>query len=320
MPVYLTSPWIPAEWIKAHGLEPRGIWSEESFRHNALPLSAGVCAFAEMVLRFAEAQPDSAVIFTTSCDQMRRGFDTALVRGHANAFLFNLPATQNPTTKQMLRSELERLGKFLEELGGHAPKPEALQHEMHQAGKARQSLLESTESSSARSYAIAVAQFHRSGLFEAPQTGVSDGKVPLALVGGPLPQAHCKILEDIEGVGGRVVLNATETGERSLQHASESDDAANPFDTLVNGVFENIVDVFQRPNTRLYSWLGPRLKSRNVRGILLWHFTSCDLWRAEAQTLRDVFGLPVLLLEAGTESGAAPRDVNRIQAFVEMLK
>ena len=42
-----------------------------------------------------------------------------------------------------------------------------------------------------------------------------------------------------------------------------------------------------------------------MRGIVLWHFTGCDLWRAEAQTLREAFGLPVLLLEAA-ENRAPP--------------
>jgi len=80
------------------------------------------------------------------------------------------------------------------------------------------------------------------------------------------------------------------------------------------------VDVFQRPNTRLYSWLKERLAARKVRGIVLWHFTGCDLWRAEAQTLRETFGLPVLPLEAGEAAGVTPRDANRLQAFVETLK
>jgi hypothetical protein len=57
-----------------------------------------------------------------------------------------------------------------------------------------------------------------------------------------------------------------------------------------------------------------------VRGIVLWHFTGCDLWRAEAQTFRETFGLPVLLLEASGEPGAAPREINRLQAFVETLR
>jgi len=93
-----------------------------------------------------------------------------------------------------------------------------------------------------------------------------------------------------------------------------------PFDALAGGWFENIIDVFQRPNARLYSWLKPRLLSRKTRGIVLWHFTGCDLWRAEAQSLREVFRLPLLLLEADEAAGISARDVNRLQAFVETLK
>ena len=116
------------------------------------------------------------------------------------------------------------------------------------------------------------------------------------------------------------MLNATENGERSLSPAFEFEAGANPLAVLVRGCCDNIVDVFQRPNTRLYSWLKPRLVSRHMRGIVLSHFTGCDLWRAEAQTLRETFDLPVLLLEAGGEPGTTPRDVNRIEAFVETLK
>jgi hypothetical protein len=93
-----------------------------------------------------------------------------------------------------------------------------------------------------------------------------------------------------------------------------------PIDAVARGYFENIVDVFQRPNTRLYSWLGGRLTARGVRGIVLWVHTGCDLWRAEAQTLRETFRLPVLLLEANEFSGGSPREANRIQAFVETFK
>jgi hypothetical protein len=53
---------------------------------------------------------------------------------------------------------------------------------------------------------------------------------------------------------------------------------------------------------------------------VFWHFTGCDLWRAEAQTLRESFGLLVLLLEASAEPGLAPRERTRLQAFVEMLR
>jgi hypothetical protein len=324
MRVFLSSPWIPAEWVRAHGLESRGIWFAENFQHGALPLSAGVCAFAENVVRFAETQPDSAVIFTTACDQLRRGFDAAAFHGLSRAFLFNLPATQTPAAKQIFRAELERLGRFLLGLGGHTPPPEILRREMLQTDEARRRLREAAPNASARSFAEAVARFHEDGIFSAPPAFAPGSHVPLALVGGPLSSADWNLLDAIETAGGRVALNATKTGERSLCPEFESESVRGAgdavTDALANGYFENITDVFQRPNSRLYSWLKPRLAGRHIRGIVLWHFTGCDLWRAEAQTLREVFGLPVLLLEAGETTGIQPRDVNRLQAFVEMLK
>lgn len=318
MRVFLASPWIPAEWVRAHGLEPRGIWSAEGFRHGAPPLSAGLCAFAENVVRFAETQPDAAVVFATACDQLRRGFDAVTFRGHSRAFLFNLPATQTLAAKQIYHAEVKRLGQFLLELGGSTPTPEMLRREMNQADEARRHLREAAPRATARSFAESVAQFHAGGGFSAPSRCAPGNNIPLALVGGPLSRVDWSLFNTIEAAGGRVALNAAKTGERSL--CPEFESGGDAFADLVAGYFEAIVDVFQRPNTRLYSWLKPRLVSRHIRGIVLWHFTGCDLWRAEAQSLREAFGLPVLLLEADEAAGIAPRDVNRLQAFVEMLK
>ena len=367
MRVFLTSPWIPAEWVRAHGLETRGIWFADSFRRDLPPLGAGVCAFAEDVVRFAEAQADAAVVFTTACDQLRRGFDETAFRGSSRVFLFNLPATQTPAAKQIYRAELDRLGGFLRELGGAAPEPERLRREMSQTDEARHRLREAAPAATARSLAEAVARFHEDGGLSAPAVAgrkceIRDPKsernpkpevppvevagdftvsgpeprnagfeyriaglrasdfesVPLALVGGPLARADWILFDGIEDAGGRVVLNATLSGERSL--APAFGDGADPFTLLAEGYFENIADVFRRPNSRLYAWLWPRLVSRRARGIILWCFTGCDLWRAERQSLREVLGLPVLLLEAGDAAGISPRDANRLQAFVETLK
>jgi len=320
MDVFLTSPWIPAEWIRAHGLTPRGIWSAENFQPGASPLSAGICAFAEAAVRFAEARTDSAVIFSTACDQMRRGFDTAILREQRHAFLFNLPATQTAVAKDIFRAELERLGQFLLTIGGRAPSPELLRQEMRQFDATRKRLLESVATNSPRGFAEAVARFHWDGTFSPTPPTAPTNQVSLALVGGPFFASHWKLLDEIEAAGGRVVLNATKTGERSLSPAFEFADDTKPFAALVHGYCDNIVGVFQRPNTRLYSWLKPRLASRQVRGIVLWHFTGCDLWRAEAESLREAFGLPVLLLEASDEPGNTPRELTRLQAFVETLK
>ncbi|MGD0411875.1 MAG: 2-hydroxyacyl-CoA dehydratase family protein [Verrucomicrobiota bacterium] len=366
MDVFLTSPWIPPEWVRAHGLQPRGLGSAENFPPGAQPLSAGICAFAEAAVRFAEARTDGAVIFSTACDQLRRGFDTAILRGQRRAFLFNLPATwQTAAAGRIFRSELERLGEFLCAVGGRAPSPEVLRQEMAQSSRTRERLIESAAASSPRGFAEAVARFHWDGAFWPPPPAAPAKQTPLALVGGPFLAPHWKWLDELEAAGGRIALNATEMGERSLspvfeleagadgmrQSSTVGRDSVEPkldfqgksqgstesrpavthpvtdafranhaFDALVRGYCENIVDVFQRPNTRLYSWLKTRLESRQARGIVLWLFTGCDLWRAEAQTLRETFGLPVLLLEAGAEPAAAPRELNRLQAFAETLR
>jgi hypothetical protein len=154
--------------------------------------------------------------------------------------------------------------------------------------------------------------------------------IPLAVVGGPLPRWQAHVLETMERAGGRVVLNATEAGERSLGtsaslsalsvNAGEHAGVPGLLRLLTRSWLDNCVDVFQRPNTRLYDWLKPRLTARKVRGIVLWHYVGCDLWRAEVQPLREAFGLPVLLLEAAEVAGDAPRQTGRIQAFLEALK
>lgn len=320
MRVFLTSPWIPPEWIRAHGLTPHGIWTDENLLHGAAPLTAGICAFAEAGVQFAQANPSSAVIFATACDQMRRGFDAALHYGNQRAFLFNLPATwQTQAARQLFRSELERLGQFLLALGGVTPSASCLRLELEKSNAARQRLLDLAPVSAAREFAEAMDQFHRDGSVLSLPENAKGNQVPLALVGGPFTEVHWKLLDEIESAGGRVVLNATETGERSLSPSFELGDS-DPFGAMADGYCNHMADVFQRPNTRLYSWLKTRLASRHVRGIVLWHFTGCDLWRAEAESLREAFGLPVLLLEAGGEAGNAARELTRLQAFVETLQ
>jgi 2-hydroxyglutaryl-CoA dehydratase, D-component len=327
MEVFYTSPWVPPEWIKAHGLEPRGIWLVRDFACEPLPLAAGVCAFANAAVRLAERQTERAVVFTTHCDQLRRGFDAVPGAAQSRAFLFNLPATwQTPVAERIYSDELRRLSRFLVGLGGQAPAASALVEIIRQYGQARQRLLEAAPWCPARAYAEAVARFHLDGSVHLPpeagdRRAPGASSIPLALVGGPLPQSQMPLLDAIERAGGRVVLNATEAGERSLWPAFPLDDtqpSAALVDALAHRCLANCVDVFQRPNTRLYDWLRERLTARQARGIVLWHYVGCDLWRAEAQPMREAFGLPVLLLDA--DEAAPNRSTSRLEAFLESLQ
>jgi benzoyl-CoA reductase/2-hydroxyglutaryl-CoA dehydratase subunit BcrC/BadD/HgdB len=340
MEVFFTSPWVPAEWIQAHGLDPRGIWLAPQLAFGSLSLSAGICPFAQAAVGLAEKERRCAVVVTTHCDQLRRGFDAVAGPASAPAFLFNLPATwQTPVARRMFASELERLGEFLVTLGGHAPAPEELLEIMSHYNLARERLRGAVHGCTGRPYAEAVSRFHWDG--SCPSSGdpvvrrveepSAHPRVRLALVGGALPQAQWDLLDIIGRAGGRVVLNGTEAGERSLQPACRLDalgaglasgaGGVRTFvEALTQGYIEGCVDVFQRPNTPLYDWLKERLAARRVRGIVLWHYVGCDLWRAEAQPLREAFGLPVLALDADEAGSGSARNAGRVEAFIEALR
>jgi benzoyl-CoA reductase/2-hydroxyglutaryl-CoA dehydratase subunit BcrC/BadD/HgdB len=330
--VFCTSPWVPAEWIRAHGLEARGIW----FAPDRSPSAsfAGDCAFARQASHVAEVESGSVFVFTTQCDQLRRQFDCLALSISHRVFLFNLPATwQTPVAKRIFLAELERLGRFLVANGGHEPTADALSASMEEHNRARKELLQSATSLPAQTAVEAVAGFYTEGIPTSPprpdrsadwQSAVSPVGVPIALVGGPLYRADWGLFAAVQTAGARVVLNATEPGERNLWESTFVRSGVSSKDALLDALAEDYlahcVDVFQRPNRRLYAWLGARLASRGARGIVLWVYSACDLWRGEAQTLRETFRLPVLQLEAGEAAGGWTRIRGRLEAFVESLQ
>lgn len=328
MRVYYASPWIPAEWIQAHGLEPWGIWHAQDLGTKLCPLRDGICPFAQTVQQFAEAHPGSAIIFSTHCDQLRRGFDAVSQSGPV--FLFNLPATwQTPAAEKLFILELQRLSRFLVKLAGRTPSNELLSKTMAEYAQARKRLLALAPTCPGQPFADALAHFHSRGPGATSERRApvlraaghpSPGAIPLALIGGPLPSTHWSLYKAIACAGGSVVLNATETGERTLCITPDNILSVDPLSQLARAYLAGCADVFQRPNTRLCSWLQERLTARKVRGIILWHFLGCDLWRAEAQTLREAFGLPLLALDATEQPTVSLRDAGRLEAFMESLR
>ncbi len=317
------SPFVPPEWIAAHGLRPA--WLTLDGREADLPEGArrGTCPFAAaLIVEALSGSAAGALVLATSCDQMR--YAAAYLDAHCRVptFLLNVPSTwQTPQSRRLYREELDRLGGFLAARGGRPPMPERLAATLLRYDEHRAAALRARPAMPAGQWSRTLIAL-RSDLATLPEVKASPAAgIPLALVGGPQPAGDARLLERVERAGGRIVLDASEGGERTLPAPFDRRRlAADPLDELVRAYFDTIPDAFRRPNTRLYEWLAHHLAARGVRGILFRRYLFCDLWNAELHRLRRQSGLPVLALDlAAGDDRETDRSLGRIEAFLETL-
>lgn len=288
-----TSAYVPAEWIVAHGFDPVRVAPSGRAEAPTALNREGVCPFLRAFLGDVLARRDAAaVVMTTTCDQMRRGFDLVTRAGLIPAFLLNVPRTQqSPSARRLYADELRRLGGFLTKLGGVPPSAERLAEMLLRCEDA------------------------------GPATHESAAGVPVAVVGPALRREDVILFDILRACGGYVALDATEMGERGrhrdFDRRALTDD---PVLELADAYLSGIVDVFARPNDAFYDWLGSRLRQRGIRAVILYRHTWCDLWHVEYGRLKARTGLPVLDLDAGGDgTPAVGRMRSRVGAFLEML-
>lgn len=319
------SPFIPPEWIAAHGMRPMWLPGTPGIARQATSARRGVCRCADMLLdETLKRAGVEAIVLTTICDQMRYAAAYLHECGEVPVFLLNVPSTwQSPEVRQLYREELCRLGRFLESLGGCAPSQGYLQLTMRRYEEARSAVRGNWPPVSDGRYAQRLAALRNDGIgpFPACDSASSNSGVPLALVGGPLLSDDFSFFELVAAAGGRIVLDASEWGERTLPAPLDRVRlASDAVGELARVYFEEIPDVFRRPNTRLYDWLGARIVSHGLRGILFWRRLFCDLWHAELDTMRRWSPVPILDIDVAEGEGhATARTLGRLEAFLEML-
>jgi len=322
--ILYTCPFVPAEWIAAHGLAPMRICPAPAGPEAGSGLTAGVCPFAASFIHAAVTTPACAIVATTVCDQMRRSAEIIEARCETPLFLMNVPATwQTPAAVRLYRDELVRLGRFLRTCGGTEPTDQELTRTMLRYDAMRADLRAATGHVAPGRWARAVARFHQAG--QVPDDlGRRDPRrpgVPLALVGGPLRETDFGIFDLVERAGGTVVLDATAGGEMTLAAPLNShrlpDD---PLGELIEAYFGKIPHPMRRPNSQFYEYLQRELTDRGAKGIIYRRYQWCDTWHGEAGRLDQQCSRPVLDLVAGDDESDRAHVSTRIHAFVEMLQ
>ena len=293
-----SSPFVPPEWIAAHGFTPRRVNPPTLDVDGPVPMKQGVCPFMRSMLNHASAQTDLAgIVVTTTCDQMRRGQEMLSASSAGPVFLMNVPATWRTVAAQRRYfAELERLGRFMVRAGGSAPERGQLAAVMIEHEQSRRDL------------------------------AGSDGCEPavqgprLAIVGGPLPGGGRGIIDVVREFGGNVVLDGTETGERCLPGSFDGRRMReDPMTELADAYFGVIPDIFRRPNSELFVWLKREIAAREAAGVILFRHVWCDLWHAEVGRLREWLNVPLLDVELD-EGDAEGRCRGRVEAFLEAMQ
>jgi benzoyl-CoA reductase/2-hydroxyglutaryl-CoA dehydratase subunit BcrC/BadD/HgdB len=324
--VLYTCPYVPAEWIAAHGFRPQRVMPYRTTEHVHLDVTTGICPYVRAFMSAVQPADEAAVVvMTTTCDQMRRASELLALRSPISVFLMHVPATwESANAPRMYRDELKRLGRFLVRLGGRAPSDNDLSKQMDRFDANRAALRAAAGELPPRRYSESIAEFHRTGEWSVPaeRNGRDPSSVRLALVGGPMLREDLAVFEWVEAAGGSVVLDGTETGERGMPAPFDRRRLReDPLVELVEAYFGGIVDAFRRPNDPLHEWIRRECADRRVRGILYRRYVWCDTWLAELARLRERTSLPVLDVEVGNHTADADtRTLSRIQAFLETLR
>jgi benzoyl-CoA reductase/2-hydroxyglutaryl-CoA dehydratase subunit BcrC/BadD/HgdB len=276
------------------------------------------------VIREMCSHTDAAgIVLTTVCDQVRHAADLLRRRVETPVFLMTVPATwQDPAPQALYLSELKRLGRFLVEHGGTTPSDVRLAEFMLEYEKRRSEWRGILSKCGSKACSEHMAAFLASrDLPDASPSQERQAGIRIALLGGPLHLDAFDLFDMIEKYGGTVVLDATETGERTLPgpfHRTD-DFHAPPLEDLARTYFETIPDAFRRPNNRLYEWMRNAISERGIQGIVLVRHLWCDTWHAELARCSDELAVPVLDFELGEGHTDLGRAV-RIQAFLEVLR
>ncbi len=294
--VVYSSPFVPAEWIAAHGLTPQRLVPAGRGGPGVIGAIAGACPFMRAFVN--EACAGSAargLVLASTCDQMRRARDHVATWSKFPVFLMNVPSTwRTPAARAIYLAELRRLGSFLAQLGGGPPASAKLRAVMEKYDRRR---------SAAR------ARRARAGA----------AGVPLALAGGPLTARDLGLIGIIEQAGGAIALDATENGERTWPPPFDPRRLRkDPLGELAAAYFGGIPDVFQRPNVRLHAWLAKAIRGTGARGVIVLRQVWCDKWHAEVARLRETLALPLLDLDLDGDD-LPTRHRLRLQAFLEGL-
>lgn len=288
---------VPPEWIAAHGITPLRIIPEMNL-NTPLEESEGVCDFMRGFFNSAKHAGADALIATSVCDQMRRGYDLYSTFSQLPTHLFNQPAMwKRASHLKLFRYELKKLSNFLISLGGSTPSNKKLRESMLQYEQNRKLKLqqETTDNhNSSKCYGIGI-------------------------VGGPITPHQQVLINLFINDGAYVAFDSSEfSNENAPFSYNRRELHESAFDHMAQQWFEANHAIYQRPNTPFYQWLQRRIDQTTPKALILNRWIWCDFWHGESERISSFSPVPVLILDVNRNETSA-RNSTRVMAFIESL-
>jgi len=183
-------------------------------------LTRGMCPYAGALLGASLSSAGwsdvAGLVLATTCDQMRYVAAMLEQRGDRPVFLLNVPSTWQTPAARLYLDELRRLGRFLGHLGGKTPSGEELTHVMLALDRVRAEDRANSRGPTARGELSRWGDSCTVAPGGGSATAPNGAGRPAGDSGGPLLETDCEFFALVERAGGRVVLDATEHGQRTL--------------------------------------------------------------------------------------------------------
>lgn len=317
--VVYSSPYVPPELVEACGAVPERIID---FGDSKERISEGMCPYARAFRDAVSVKDHDIVLFTTGCDQMRRGYESP--EELPNSYLLNIPSTwQSLNAFNLYISEMERMAGIICQSTGVELREETLKNVMIKYDSSREKLREYRNFVDSAEYNKQVLNFiaNIGSVPELSERYLSDN-IPLALIGGPLTKNDLSLFNIIRDLGGDIAVNGTENGDMNLPDPFDKRNMAiDSWQELMDTYFFKVADIGRRPNSHFYSMLKSRLDENGVRGVIYRSYPWCDLWGAEVYRIKEWLDIPLLEIDAELfrNPDHEPRLITRLEAFMETL-
>lgn len=335
----------PRALLRAHGVQPIEIWApprQDPTAGNA-QFQAYACAIVRHGAALLLAGPGcdvDLILVPHTCDALQ-GLGSVLldfVKPPQPVLTLYHPRGRRQADRVFLERELRRLGSRLAEITGRSPSDAELHAAIDVEEEATErlgrllrgraaiglsdrefyTLVRSREYLPAEQFVTLV-----DGLAPAAERrdAASGPKPPVPLMIGGIVTEPMTVFDAIDEMGARVVADDLACASRRLYRRTQGPD---PYARLAESLMSGPPDpTLGTPIAERADYLEQRMRESGARGLLVYDVKFCEPELFDLPQLRDHLAarnLPMLHVEFEPAPTIAQQALNRIEAFVEMLR